>query len=191
MMSKMMILICVMFMCGVTQAGIINGDSVVIDFDNAADAGDFLTIRDDTPSEATLGIAQNAAIGTGAVASGGVEAVNVGTVNGGNDLAALYAPGGVASNGEITLNVGETLLTSIKFKVSDNTRAATPRLGVVSFSDAAAATTDWTLFDINSGKDMIGDADYGDGIAVNVATGGDKTFNIANSISRFVFVNNW
>jgi hypothetical protein len=172
-------------LCGVTQANITNGDSIVVNFNSSSDVGDFLVIRDDTPSDAGLGIGQNAAKGIGATPSGGLEAINVGTVNASNDLAALYAPGGVAADGAISLNVGETLLMSMKYKVADNTKAATPRLGIASFSDAATATTNWTAFDIDGGKDIIGGttaANWADGIAVNLATAGDKTFNIADVV---------
>lgn len=158
--------------------------SVAVDFNDAADVDGFIVIRDDTPSETTLGVAQNAGKGVGSVPGGGFEAVDVGVVNGNNDLATFYAPGGVAANGVITLLPGKTITMSVKFKVLHNDEAATPRLGFVSYNDATAATANWTVLDINGGKDIVGgttSGNHADGIAVNVATGGDKTFNIAST----------
>jgi len=166
---------------GVSSAAIMAGDSAMVDFNSAGDAALFQVLRDDTPSNPGIGIAQNAGLGINA--AGGVHAVDVGGVNGSNDIAALYAPGGFASgNGSIILNANDQLTLSVDFKTSDNIAiAATPRLGIASLVDTQAATAGGN--DINSGKDIIGDADWADGIATNlIGNTGARTFNIVNSV---------
>lgn len=82
-MKRVIVLLVILAVVGISQAGIVNGDSVAIDFSNAADAGDFIVIRDDTPSNGDLGVCQIATGGIGG--TGGLEAVNVGGANGSND----------------------------------------------------------------------------------------------------------
>ena len=176
--------VAVLLSCCTTWAGISAGDSISVNFDTASDADDFILIRDDTPSSTTLDVAQDPAIGTGTPASGGLEVINVGTSNGGNDIAALYTPGGIVADGAISLAAGETLTMTLKFKTLNTAIAATPRMGIASLSDVAAATSDWTVLDINNGRDIISGArtgiNYADGIAVNLATTDDKVFNIVD-----------
>ena len=64
-------------MIGSAQAAILAGDSVTIDFNTATDVYDFLDIRDDTPSDASIGSSHNATGGTGAT-KGAISAANVG-----------------------------------------------------------------------------------------------------------------
>ena len=183
-MNKIMVLLLIVAMAGLSHAGIVNGDSVSVDFNTAGDVGDFIVLRDDSASVDSPGldIAQNPVLGVGG--TGGVEPVNVSTVNGSNDLASLYAPGGTAANGAISLGVGETLTLSMKFKVLDYTSAATPRLGVGSFSEGAAASANWTATDYNGAKDFIGGGNgaHADGIATNLvgASGDNVKFSIVD-----------
>lgn len=166
-------------LCSMAQAGISNGFSISLDFNTALDADNFIVFRDDTPSTGTLGFAQNASLGIGG--SGGVEMVNIGTNNGSNDIAVLYAPGGTAANGAINLPVGQSLVMSLKFRIENAALAATPRFGVASFADAATASANWTATDYNGAKDIIGGgSESADGIATNIQTNDDKQFTIIN-----------
>lgn len=168
-------------MMGSAQAVILAGDSVSIDFNTATDVDDFLDIRDDTPSDASIGSSHNAIGGTGAT-KGAISAVNVGTTNGSNDFATFYAPGGLnGGTGTIKLNTGDILNMSVDFFTTHVDEAATPRFGIVSLDDLNTFTTNGTVFDINNGKDTIGGTNISDGLSMNLATGGDKTFNIVNT----------
>ena len=159
----------------------------LIDFDVASDINDFVTFRDDTPSLATLGIRQNA--GGGTASSGGFEAFDIGTSNGSNDMAAIYAPGGTLANGAYPFEAGDLITVRVKFFTSDATRAATPRMGIASFDDIAENIVEFGGFDMQGGKDTIGGNNQAaqclaDGIAMTVEGGNNnpKNFNITNVI---------
>ncbi len=155
------------------HGALVVGNSVTVDFNSASDIGDFVVIRDDTPSNAGLTLSHNAGLGTGVAPSGGAEATNVGTTNGGNDFAAFYGPGGSLAAGAITVNPGETVTLTLKFFTADATRAATPRLGIASLADVNTVTSNGATTDVNNGKDLIGGGgaaanNLADGIGVNV-----------------------
>lgn len=161
------------------QATITSGSSVFIDFDIASDAAKFNDVRATVPSELTIGSSHSA--GTGTSSSGALGVSNVGGTNGSNDIASLYTNGNSQSgDGTIILNANDRVTMSVDFLVSDNTSAATPRFGLVSFSDFNTITTNGTVMDNSVGKDIIGGSDAS-GLSMNLETSGSKKFNIVDS----------
>lgn len=195
-MKRVFVLLVIFAVGGFVQAGIVNVNSTTVNFNDASDASAFLVIRDDTPSLPNLGVGQKATGGIGG--TGALEAINVGDgtglpnseknpINGSNDLAAFYAPGG-AANGAITLGVGDTVALSMSYKVVNPSAAATPRLGVSGFADLETLTSNWSVLDINGGKDVIGggNGENVSGIATNISGGANKKFAIVNTFDDIV-----
>jgi hypothetical protein len=179
--KRVVVLLAICAIAGISQATLVN-------FDSASDLDDFYVTKEASTLNPDLDVSQNATLGTGTPVSGGIKLTGIptGSINKdlANDVSVLY--GGNA--GQIILATGETLSMSLKYKNFKTNNANVPYLGVAGFSLVDTASTDWTDLSFAGGKQTIGSGLISDGISVALTktdiegdTARDKFLTLFNS----------